>query len=772
MAKKLIIVESPAKAKTLGKFLGNEYVILASLGHVRDLPSKNLGFDPEQDFEPVYEVSKGKTKVIQALKKEINAKTLVYFATDEDREGEAISWHLLKTLKISPERSQRIVFHEITKSAILEALKNPRQIDQQLVDAQQARRILDRAVGYELSPLLWKKVKPGLSAGRVQSVAARIIVDRERDIRAFIPEEYWKIKAHFENYDFQAELKKYAGKVFKVRNEAEAKKAENSIKSSKCEIIKIDERAGKRNPSPPFTTSTLQQEASIKHRFSVKHTMAIAQQLYEGSAEIPDHEGGLITYMRTDSVTLSEQCLQQARTVITDVFGKSYVNSKPRKFTTKSKGAQEAHEAIRPVDLSKTPESIQNYVSSEQFRLYDLIWKRTIASQMKAANFANTTVRIESGTDREYQLETKGQRMVFAGFLKAYNDGENTGSNKDILLPELKEGEILDLKKLNLEQLFTLPPARYTEASLVKKLESEGIGRPSTYAPTISVIQDRNYVEKNEDKRLQPTDIGEVVTDFLIDHFPDIVDMQFTSKMEGNFDLIAEGKEQWAEVLKHFYFPFHDLIADKEKSISRSEVMKERVLGEDPESGKPIAARMGRFGPIVQIGTRDDEEKPKFAPIPESLSLNDITLEQALKCFELPRTLGNTESGEEILVNRGRYGPYVKVGSKFFSIKDKEDDPMTISLERALEVVKEAQLQQAKNTIAEFGEIQVLNGRYGAYIKFEKKNYKIPKGIEAESLDQAACEKIIAEAPAPKKKRAARKKTTTAKKKTAAKKKS
>ncbi|MBT4936968.1 type I DNA topoisomerase [Candidatus Peregrinibacteria bacterium] len=777
MSKNLVIVESPAKGRTIKKFLGSDYTVLASMGHVRDLPKSELGFDPENNFEPKYEVSKDKKKTVTELKKQIDKDTVIYLATDEDREGEAIAWHLISALKIQKHPLKRIVFHEITKTAILDAIKNPRDVDANLVDAQQARRILDRAVGYELSPLLWKKVKFGLSAGRVQSVAVRIIVDREREIRAFDPEEFWKIKTSFledgteatpsqaqedkvEGQDEKhkdwllSELSKVHGKAKKIPNEKEATAIKESAESGKFLLKDIQEKEGLRKPAAPFTTSTLQQEAARKLGFSVKQTMIVAQQLYEGNVDIPNYSGGLITYMRTDSVNLSVQALTQAKEVITKEFGKEYSLASPRKYATKAKGAQEAHEAIRPVDLSMKPSGIEKYLDSQQFRLYDLIWKRTLATQMQDAKVASTTYIIEAGKDKELEFQSKGQRIVFPGFMKAYTEGtdnpEDALSSKDVILPAIEKGQELNFNKVMAEQCFTKPPARYTEASLVKKMESEGIGRPSTYAPTISTILAREYVEKTEDKKLKPTSIGEIVSDFLVKHFSNIVDLKFTASIEEKFDDIAEGKQKWEEMMKDFYSPFHDLVGEKEESVSRSEVVQERVLGEDPKSKKPVSVRMGRFGPFAQIGTKDDEEKPKFASLPKGKNLEDITLEEALFLFNLPRVVGKLSDTEEMIVNIGRFGPYVQVGKEYFSLS-KDDDPYTVTSERAEELVKEGREKKAKALINSFkdGEIEVRVGRFGPYIRAGKKNIKIPKEFKdtPEDLTEEECEKIVKEAP-------------------------
>ncbi len=740
MAKNLIIVESPAKARTISRFVGEDYKVAASMGHVRDLPARELGFDVES-FDPKYVVSQDKRSVIQALKKDIKKDTTVYLATDEDREGESISWHLISALRLKNQPIKRIVFHEITRSAILHALENPRELDQNLVDAQQARRILDRAVGYQLSPLLWRKVKGGLSAGRVQSVAVRIIVDREREIRAFKPEEYWKIKSDFKDPKFRAELTRQNDKKAAVKNEAEAKAVEASALKGQFVVAEVVEREGVRRPVPPFTTSTLQQEASRKLGLSVAQTMRIAQQLYEGNFEIPGYTGGLITYMRTDSVNLAEQAVNQAREVIAQEFGRDYTVERPRRFANKTKGAQEAHEAIRPADLSIKPTRVRAHLDPRQFRLYDLIWKRTLATQMADARIAYTTIRIRAGEAGELIFEARGQRVLFPGFLRVYAEGSDNPdadvSNKDVILPKVAKGQVLNLEKLHLEQLFTKPPARYTEASLVKKLESEGIGRPSTYSPTISTIQSREYVEHTTDKKLKPTDIGEVVNDFLTAHFPDIVDLGFTSHLEDDFDEIAQGKNSWKEMLQAFYPPFNKRVEDK-KSVDKIG----RKLGKDPKTGREVSVSFGQYGPYAQIGSADEEEKPLFASLPPDRSIFDIELADALKCFELPRKLGENDAGDEVQVNTGRYGPYVRIGRNFFSLPEGED-LFEVTLTRALEIAAAEEDRKAKNVIRDFDDFQVLNGRYGAYIRKDGKNYKIPKGMDAATLDRETLEKFM-----------------------------
>jgi DNA topoisomerase-1 len=744
LSKNLVIVESPAKAKTISRFLGNDYKVVASMGHVRDLPKSTLGFEPENNFEPKYQVSADKRKVISDIKKLIKKDTLIYLASDEDREGEAIAWHLVPALKIEKNPIKRIVFHEITKDAIIHAIEHPRDVDQHLVDAQQARRILDRAVGYKLSPLLWQKIKRGLSAGRVQSVAVRIIVDRENEIDNFKPEEYWKIKALFKDPEFKAEFTKLNGKTKKIKNAAEANAIDTSIKQGNFELTDIEEKESVRKPAAPFTTSTLQQEASRKLGYSVKQTMMIAQQLYEGNIEgnIKGVEGGLITYMRTDSLHLSNNATAQAKDVITQMYGNHYALKSPRKYVTKSKGAQEAHEAIRPVNISLLPSMIKNHLDNRQYRLYELIWKRTVATQMATAKLANTTYKITAGANRECEFSAKGQKIIFDGFMRAYTEGSDNPEamleNKETFLPAIQKGTILQINTIDLEQLFTKPPARYTEASLVKKLESEGIGRPSTYAPTISTIQTRDYVTKEEGKLL-PTKMGVIVNNFLVEHFSEIVDLGFTAKIEEEFDEIAEGKMHWTQVMQEFYGDFVKNIDHKEKSVERQTINIQREVGIDPKTGLKVVAREGRYGPFVQLGDPDDK---KFASIPDGKTIETITLDEALYLFNLPRTLGEIDN-EKVVANIGRFGPYIQKGKKFYSLKI--DDPYTITLERAQAVIKELDEKKAKETIKEFEKegIRILDGRYGPYIKKGRSNFKIPKSKKAEELSLEECLSII-----------------------------
>jgi len=773
--KNLVIVESPAKARTISKFLGSDYKVLASMGHVRDLPKSKLGFDPENNFEPQYMVSRDKTKVIAELKKNISKDTTIYLAADEDREGEAIAWHLIPALKITKNPIKRIVFHEITKDAILEALENPRDVDQHLVDAQQARRILDRAVGYKLSPLIWKKVRYGLSAGRVQSVAVRIIVDKEREIEAFDPVEFWKVKLDIkQSPEFKAELAKINGKTAKVNNEKEANTIELSCNSSSYTLEEIEEKQSKRNPAAPFTTSTLQQEASRKAGFGVKQTMIIAQQLYEGSVTIPGHTGGLITYMRTDSVNLSTLATSAAKKVITKEFGEEYALAKPRFY--KGKGnAQDAHEAIRPVNMALKPSDVEAYLDFSQFRLYSLIWKRTMATQMAQAVVANTTYKISAGENKEYEFTAKGTKIIFAGFMKAYTEGsddpEAALDNTEKFLPNVSKGTVFENTNLQTEQNFTKPPARYTEASLVKKLETEGIGRPSTYAPTIATIQSREYIIKTEDKKLAPTLIGTVVNDFLVEHFSEIVSLGFTASVEEQFDQIAEGKIAWQTVMQNFYGDFVKNVIDKEENAPRAKFSDVRILGNDPKTGLEITARVGQYGPYVQLGVKNEEtkEKPKIASVPKEISVNSITLEESLVLLQLPKVLGVDENGNDIKVAIGRFGPYLQIKSTYFTLK--EDDPYTVELPRALEVIAQIKEEKAKALLKDFpeDEIQIIVGRFGPYIKHAKKNYKLPKELDEQDIKALSLEevkKIIKNQP----KKGARKapaKKTTAKKTTA-----
>ena len=760
MAKNLVIVESPAKAKTIEGYLGKDYVVRSSYGHVRDLPKSGLAIDVENDFEPDYVVSTDKKKLVTELKKLAKDAEIVWLATDEDREGEAISWHLLETLKIKPEKTRRIVFSEITKNAILKAIENPRSVNVNLVNAQQARRVLDRLVGFELSPVLWKKVKPSLSAGRVQSVAVRIIVEREREIVAFKAESSFRVTAIF-NIE-GAEMKAELPKRFSTEEEAQAFLQE--CLGSEFTIDKLEKKPAKKSPAAPFTTSTLQQEASRKLGFSVTQTMVVAQRLYES---------GKITYMRTDSVNLSDLAQNAARDTITDQYGAEYAQT--RNYSSKSKGAQEAHEAIRPTDLKIS--SVEGERNEQ--RLYDLIWKRTIASQMADAKIEKTTATIAiSGSSQT--LQAKGEVITFEGFLKVYlesTDDETADSTPKGMLPPLNIGQQLSLDNVTATERFTHHPARYTEASLVKKLEELGIGRPSTYAPTISTIQKRGYVVKedrdgkernyrvltlakneitqntatettgNERNKLFPTDIGIVVNDFLVDHFENILDYNFTANVEEEFDSIARGETKWNDMIKQFYGNFHKTVEDTIENSERAS--GERELGTHPESGKPVITRVGRYGPMVQIGTAEDEEK-QFASLLPNQSITNITLEEALDLFKLPRKLGEHE-GKQVSAAIGRFGPYVRYDKLFVSIKEDEgDDPYTITLSRAIELIKAKQEADAKAIIKVWDEepdMRVLNGRWGPYIKAGKKNVKIPKDKVAEELTLEEVRELVANAP-------------------------
>jgi DNA topoisomerase-1 len=772
MAKNLVIVESPAKAKTIEGFLGKDFVVKSSFGHVRDLNKTKISVDIENDFTPQYEVSPDKKKVIADLKKTAKTTETVWLASDEDREGEAISWHLIEALNLDKNKTKRIVFHEITKSAIHNAIENPRGINENLVSAQQARRVLDRLVGYELSPLLWKKVKPSLSAGRVQSVAVRLIVEREEEIKNFKSASSFRIVAEFKtaneakNLVFKAEYPK------RFSNLADAKAFLEKQVGADFQVVSIQKKPAKKSPAPPFITSTLQQEASRKLGFSVANTMRVAQQLYES---------GKITYMRTDSVNLSTLALSMAKEKISDLYGDEYV--KIRNFKTKVKGAQEAHEAIRPTYLST--QEIGG--TAEQKRLYALIWKRTIASQMSEAKLEKTTVSIStSGANDNFKAD--GEVVKFDGFLKVYLEGtDEENGEKQEMLPEMHEGDKLFLNEMRARQRFTKHPPRYTEASLVKKMEELGIGRPSTYAPTISTIQRREYIIKesrpagkhevkllslkegkiteetlqdnisSEKTKLFPTDIGILVNRFLVKYFEQVMDYNFTASVEKEFDEIAEGRKKWNQMIKDFYGPFHHKIEDIQKNAGK--FSGQRLLGVDPETGKNVYVKIGRFGPIAQIGDTESEEKPKFAGLRKTQSVETLTLEEALRLFDFPRKLGNFEE-KEVTVAIGRFGPYVKHDNKFVSIK-KEDDPATISLARAIELIEAKRKTDLENIIKVFEEdkdVQLLKGRYGAYLKIKKQNFKIPKGTEVEKLSLEDCYKIAEDPKNASKRRSFRKK--------------
>ena len=764
MSKKpLVIVESPSKARTLSKFLGSDYNVLSSYGHVSDLPKNKLGFDADNDFKAEFILSKDKYKVVKDIKSNIDNDNLVYLATDDDREGYAIAKHLIDILKLPKERIRRTVFHEITKGAILHALANPIEMNYKLADAAIARRILDRAVGYRLSPLLWKKIKFGLSAGRVQSVAVRIVVDKEREISTFIPDEFWKLKLDIlSNPSFKAELSKHDNKIIKVSNVNEATHIKNMCDKSDYILSDVNEKDSFRNPPPPFTTSTLQQEASTKAGLSPKLTMMLAQKLYEGSIHVPGHTGGLITYMRTDSLNLSEVALKDAKEVILKEYGLEYTLNTPRKYAAKGGKvvAQEAHEAVRPVDMSIKPSDLSSYLDGKELKLYTLIWQRTLATQMQQAKVANTTYKIHGGEDRSYEFVAKGTKILFPGFMKAYTEGnddpDNALDSKEKFLPNVKVGTVFKETELTTEQNFTKPPARYSEASLIKKLESEGIGRPSTYATTLGTILAREYVTINLDKRLEPTLMGGVVTEYLIKNFPNIVDLAFTANIETDFDKIADGEIRWQDVMKSFYGDFDKNVSDKEGG-DRVQFSEDINLGIDPKSKLTIYVKTGQYGSYIQLGEKDPENvvKPKISPIPKGVKHTDVTLEMALEYLRLPRTLGKDEDGSDVIVNIGRFGPVLSCESKYYGL-DKEVDVYSITLGEALTIIKEQKEKKAKSLLWEDSSkgIKILKGPYGNYITKgvgkAKKNFKLPKELnddEIRKLTLAKVEEIIKNQP-------------------------
>ena len=775
MQDNLVIVESPAKAKTIEKFLGKDFKVMSSYGHIRDLKKKELSID-ESTLEPDYEIPEEKKKIVAELKKNAKAATKIWLASDEDREGEAISWHLCEVLGLDEEKTSRIVFHEITKPAILEAIQTPRHLDMNLVNAQQARRVLDRLVGFKLSPVLWRKVKPALSAGRVQSVAVKLIVEREREIQSFKSEPYYRINATFFVTDTdgsQNEVKAELDRRFNSHDEAMA--FLEKCKNANFVVDNIVKKPLKRVPAPPFTTSTLQQEAARKLGFTVSQTMMVAQRLYES---------GRITYMRTDSVNLSSLAINASKKEIVESYGAEYSN--PRKFHTNSKGAQEAHEAIRPTFINTEGLDWTN----QERRLYDLIWKRTIASQMADAQIEKTTVTIDINGAEE-KFVANGEVVVFDGFLKVYResiDEESTSGQDEVhMLPSLRVNDKMDCKEIVSTERFSQGPVRYTEASLVHKMEELGIGRPSTYAPTISTIQQREYVQKGDKKgeersyvintlkgstittrnkkemvgsekgKLLPTDIGIVVNDFLQKNFPDIMDYNFTAKVENQFDQIAEGKEEWKAMMQKFDKTFEPVVENVIQQRSEHKA-GERQLGVEPQTGKPVFVKIGRFGPVVQIGSADDEEKPRFSQLPKDKSIETITLDEALELFKLPRILGDYE-GSEISIGVGRFGPYVLHDKKYVSLP-KGEDPMTISLDAAIELIEEKRKQEKERHIKAFDEdpkLELLKGRYGPYLSYDGKNYHIDKKLQdralAGDMEYAECMEIIKNAPEPKAKR-------------------
>ncbi|MDO4950137.1 MAG: type I DNA topoisomerase [Bacteroidales bacterium] len=781
MLKNLVIVESPAKAKTIEKFLGSDYKVLSSYGHIRDLKKNECGIDIQHDFQPNYEIPEDKQKLVDELREKARQAETVWLASDEDREGEAISWHLFEVLGLTPEHTRRIVFHEITKSAILKAIEQPREIDNNLVNAQQARRVLDRLVGFELSPVLWKKVKPALSAGRVQSVAVRLIVEREREVKSFVSESAYRVTAIFVTSN-GTELKAELPLRFKTSDEAMG--FLGLCAQSRFEVGDIVTRPQKKCPAPPFTTSTLQQEAARKLGFSVTQTMSVAQHLYES---------GRITYMRTDSVNLSQLALHACREVIAERMGDEYVKS--RQFTTKSKGAQEAHEAIRPTDMAH--ETITGTVPER--RLYELIWKRTIASQMADAEVEKTTVTIGMDNSNESFI-ANGEVLVFDGFLKVYRestDDEQASDDDSRQLPALVVGEVLKRGETMATQRFSQSRPRYSEATLVKEMETLGIGRPSTYAPTISTIQQRGYVERGnkdgmsreyeiivldsegtiskmmktedvgkEKNRLLPTDVGTVVNDFLMENFPDVLNYNFTADVEKKFDEVADGKIEWTNVIKDFYKDFEPMVQTAANSKSEHRV-GERLVGQDPVSGKPLYAKIGRFGPVLQLGDATDEEKPRFAQIPKGMSMDDITLAQALDSFKLPRVVGSM-GGNDITVAAGRFGPYIRFKDLMASVP-KGVNPLTVNMDEAIRILQDRQEAIDKKTIKTFSanpDLQVLNGRYGAYISYQKQNYKIPSDRVPQELTEDDCMKIVEATPVKPKRavKTVRKTRTTSKK--------
>ena len=778
MQENLVIVESPAKAKTIEKFLGDDFKVMSSYGHIRDLKKKELSIDKET-LQPAYVIPKDKEELVKRLRESAKKADKVWLASDEDREGEAISWHLCEVLGLDEASTNRIVFHEITKPAILAAIENPRHLDMNLVNAQQARRVLDRIVGFKLSPVLWRKVKPALSAGRVQSVAVRLIVEREREIQQFKSEPYYRINAIFAitNADgSQSEVKTELDKRFTTHDDAIA--FLEKCKDAEFSVANVTKKPLKRMPAPPFTTSTLQQEAARKLGFSVSQTMMVAQRLYES---------GLITYMRTDSVNLSSLCIGAAKEEIIKLYGEEY--SSPRNFHTHSKGAQEAHEAIRPTYMANT--SIEG--TAQERRLYDLIWKRTAASQMAEAQIEKTTVNIASSNFDE-RFIANGEVVKFDGFIKVYRESTDEDAEQPDEfahnLPPIKEGDVLIRREISSTERYSQGPTRYTEASLVHKLEELGIGRPSTYAPTISTIQQREYVVKgdkkgeerpyvidtlrglkitptrkveltgNEKGKLLPTDIGIVVNDFLMENFPAIMDYNFTAKVEQQFDQIADGKEEWTDMMKHFDQEFEPTV-DKVMNARSEHKAGERQLGIDPVSGHPVFVKIGRYGPVVQIGTADDDEKPRFAQMPADKSMETITLEEALELFKLPRTIGEYE-GKTVTIGAGRFGPYVLHNKKYVSLP-KNEDPMTVTLETAISLIEEKRKAEEQRHLKKFDEdpkLEVLNGRYGPYIAYDGANYRIPRDLheKAAELSYEQCMDIIKNPPAPKKRTATKKK--------------
>src|SRR5579862_3245917 len=766
MAENLVIVESPAKAKTIKKYLGRDFDVLASYGHVRDLVPKEGAVDPDNSYALKYQVLEKNQRHVDAIARTLKKSRALYLATDPDREGEAIAWHLKEILRergdLNGKSVRRVVFYEITRNAIRAAVEQPRDLSLELVNAQQARRALDYLVGFNLSPLLWKKVRRGLSAGRVQSPALRMICEREAEIEAFKAQEYWTIDGEgtHTSQAFPLKLLEYRGgrvEQFTFTDETAAREAERAIGAAArstgaapaLTVLAIDRKQRRRNPAPPFTTSTLQQEAARKLGFNARRTMRLAQQLYEG-LDIGEGSVGLITYMRTDSVSLAAEAVREIREVAAKLYGAQEVAEEPRVYRTKSKNAQEAHEAIRPTSAAITPADVEGKIEDDLYRLYSLIWKRAVASQMSHALFDTVAVDMLAGADgaQRHLLRANGSTLVKPGYIAVYQEDTDDAKadDSDHVLPPMHEGDVVGLTALIAQQHFTEPPPRYSEASLVKALEEHGIGRPSTYATIISTLQDREYVEMDQ-RRFVPTDIGKIVNRFLTHHFHRYVEYGFTAAMEDELDAISRGEEEWTQPLDKFWKPFIQQVERIEKNVSREQIAQARELGKDPATGKPVTVRMGRYGPFVQIGTKDDEEKPKFAGLRPGQKMDAVTLADAMELFKLPRTLGDTLDGEPIVANVGRFGPYVKYGSKYASLK--EDDPYTITLERAREVIRLKKEADALRIIQDFESegIQVLNGRYGPYITDKKKNAKVPKERDPKSLTLEECKALIAAAP-------------------------
>ncbi len=769
MPDNLVVVESPAKAKTIKKYLGKDFEVLASYGHVRDLVPKEGAVDTDRGFAMKYQVLEKNARHVDSIARGLAKSKALYLATDPDREGEAIAWHLKEILKsrgdLDGKAVHRVVFYEITRNAVREAVARPRDLSLDLVNAQQARRALDYLVGFNLSPLLWKKVRRGLSAGRVQSPALRMICEREEEIAAFVAREYWTLEGEgtHRSPPFPLKVTEYAGgkvEQFSFTNETQAREVERAIQEAsraaaggrspgQLRVLAVDRKQRRRTPAPPFTTSTLQQEAARKLGYNARRTMRLAQQLYEG-VDLGEGNVGLITYMRTDSVSLAAEAVREIREVAARLYGNDEVAEEPRIYKTKSKNAQEAHEAIRPTSAAVTPADVEGKIDGDLYRLYALIWKRAVASQMAQAVFDTVAVDMLAGPDgpQRHVLRANGSTLVKPGFIAVYQEGADDvkSDEDDHVLPPLQEGDLVDLVTLHADQHFTEPPPRYSEASLVKALEEHGIGRPSTYATIISTLQDREYVEM-DNRRFVPTDIGKIVNRFLTDHFHRYVEYGFTAAMEDELDAISRGEEEWTQPLDKFWKPFIRQVEQIEKNVSREEVAQARELGKDPATGKPVTVRMGRFGPFVQIGTKDDVEKPRFAGLRPGQKMDAVTLADAMELFKLPRTLGQTAAGETVVANIGRFGPYVKYGSKYVSLK--EDDPYTVALDRALEVIRLKQEADANRIIADFGVggIQVLNGRYGPYITDGKKNAKVPKDREPKSLTLDECRALLAQAP-------------------------